>query len=388
MATVIRLKRRVDEDPLNAFVLNCKRQRVDGATAGEEDPNANGAAAGTSTILKFAGTFTKAEGIASHIQNIHKDQAKDALSRVHRPNITSRNRLATKQTAQNSRFKIVNCTRSITNVEPSEPSDNNALPLTTTIVDVEREVARLGEGTGAAAAAAAAEVPPQQHSSLPTLSGVTPDIVHSVMGNGTAALPEDQMPYFYENGVHYVYDLYVADASQNVTHIPYYTDNLDDLSVMVCDDPLYACHRGLDSDDSSDADSEDSNAENDWRNDYPDEDEDGLADGASVGEDDMVRAVEDLDLDGERELSSDEDYVRYDENEEDGFAYPRHDGVLYTDEEDDSDSEAEGINREDVRRYGTAYARYKARILREEKRDQAAGSSSSSSSTEDLNLYD
>ena len=65
---------------------------------------------------------------------------------------------------------------------------------------------------------------------------------------------------------------------------------------MVCDDPLYACHRGLDSDDSSDADSEDSNAENDWRNDYPDEDEDGLADGASVGEDDMVRAVEDLDL--------------------------------------------------------------------------------------------
>lgn len=188
-------------------------------------------------------------------------------------------------------------------------------------------------------------------------------------------------------------------------------------SVMVCDDPLYACHRGLDSDDSSDADSEDSNAENDWRNDYPDEDEDGLADGASVGEDDMVRAVEDLDLgmmmpnplcvcllllvwpcvigcflfclvDGERELSSDEDYVRYDENEEDGFAYPRHDGVLYTDEEDDSDSEAEGINREDVRRYGTAYARYKARILREEKRDQAAGSSSSSSSTEDLNVYD
>lgn len=56
MTTVIRLKRRVDEDPLNAFVLNCKRQRVE---AGEttDDPNAN--AAESSTILKFAGTFSQ-----------------------------------------------------------------------------------------------------------------------------------------------------------------------------------------------------------------------------------------------------------------------------------------------------------------------------------------
>uniref|UniRef100_A0A182NUI1 Probable RNA polymerase II nuclear localization protein SLC7A6OS n=1 Tax=Anopheles dirus TaxID=7168 RepID=A0A182NUI1_9DIPT len=372
MATVIRLKRRVDEDPLNAFVLNCKRQRVDGSTV-EDDSNANAAAAataGTSTILKFAGTFTQAEGIASHIQNIHKDQAKDALSRVHRPNITSRNRQATKQTAQNSRFKIVNCTRSISNVE-NEQSEAGGSPIATTIVDVERDVARLEDATGA---------------------GVTPDIVRSAVTDGTTDLhdgqqqqpAQQQQPYFYENGVHYVYDLYVADTSQNVTHIPYFTDNLDDLSVMVCDDPLYSSHRGLDSDDSSDADSEDSNAENNWRNDYPDEDENQYAD--SVGEEDMVRAVEDLDLDGERELSSDEDYVRYASGEDDGFAYPRDDGVLYTEEEDDSDSETEGVNREDVRRYGTAYARYKARILREEKRGHAE--SSSSSSEENFDLYD
>uniref|UniRef100_A0A182WGW1 Probable RNA polymerase II nuclear localization protein SLC7A6OS n=1 Tax=Anopheles minimus TaxID=112268 RepID=A0A182WGW1_9DIPT len=375
MATVIRLKRRVDEDPLNAFVLNCKRQRVEGAT-GEEDDNANAAGAGTSTILKFAGTFTKADGIASHIQNIHKDQAKDALSRVHRPNITSRNRLAAKQSAQNSRFKIVNCTRSIATVD-SDASDN---PITTTIVDVEREpgVARL-----------------ESHpSDMPTLVSVTPDIVNSVTNGGSSDPPQhqqqqqqhqsDQLPYFYENGVHYVYDLYVADASQNVTHIPYYVDNLDDLSVMVCDDPLYSSHRGLDSDDSSDTDSEDSNAEGNWRNDYPDEED--HPDGDSVDEEDMVHAVEDLDLEGERELSSDEDYVRYDNDEDDGFAYPRDDGVLYTDEEEDSDSDAEGVNRDDVRRYGTAYARYKARILREEKREHAE--SSSSSSEENFDLYD
>uniref|UniRef100_A0A182MJ55 Probable RNA polymerase II nuclear localization protein SLC7A6OS n=1 Tax=Anopheles culicifacies TaxID=139723 RepID=A0A182MJ55_9DIPT len=376
MATVIRLKRRVDEDPLNAFVLNCKRQRVEGATV-DEDGNANTAAAGTSTILKFAGTFTKAEGIASHIQNIHKDQAKDALSRVHRPNITSRNRLVAKQNAQNSRFKIVNCTRSIATVD-SDASDN---PITTTIVDVEREpgVARLESHTC---------VSPD----MPALVSVTPDIVNSATNGETFDLLQqqqeqhqtEQMPYFYENGVHYVYDLYVADASQNVTHIPYYVDNLDDLSVMVCDDPLYSSHRGLDSDDSSDTDSEDSNAEGNWRNDYPDEEDN--PDGDSVDEEDMVRAVEDLDLEGERELSSDEDYVRYDNDEDDGFAYPRDDGVLYTDEEEDSDSDTEGVNKDDIRRYGTAYARYKARILREEKRGHAE--SSSSSSEENFDLYD
>ncbi|XP_052894710.1 probable RNA polymerase II nuclear localization protein SLC7A6OS [Anopheles moucheti] len=374
MATVIRLKRRVDEDPLNAFVLNCKRQRVEGEVTGDEDDNANeAAAAGTSTILKFAGTFSKAEGIASHIQNIHKDQAKDALSRVHRPNITSRNRLATKQSAQNSRFKIVNCTRSIATVESSDTSDN---PFTTTIVDVEREpgVARLENVTP----------------DMPALASVTPDIVNSVTNGGASNLQQhqsEQQPYFYENGVHYVYDLYVADASQNVTHIPYYIDNLDDLSVMVCDDPLYSSHRGLDSDDSSDSDSDDSNAEGNWRHDYPDEED--RPDGDSVDEEDMLRAVEDLDLDGERELSSDEDYVRYDNGEEDGedgFAYKRNDGVLYTDEEEDSDSDMEGVNRDDVRRYGTAYARYKARILREEKRGHAE--SSSSSSEENFDLYD
>uniref|UniRef100_A0A182IYP4 Probable RNA polymerase II nuclear localization protein SLC7A6OS n=1 Tax=Anopheles atroparvus TaxID=41427 RepID=A0A182IYP4_ANOAO len=363
MATVIRLKRRVDEDPLNAFVLNCKRQRVEGSSA-ELEPNAN-VEEGSSTILKFAGTFTKAEGIASHLQNIHKDQAKDAVSRVHRPNITPRNRLATKQNAQNNRFKIVNCTRSITNLE----SEQTETAIPTTIVDVERDDVRLEEVVVTAG---------QQEPAL--ITPATEDV----------AARQEQMQqsfgghYSYENGVHYVYDLYVADTSPNVTHIPYFTGNLDELSVMVCDDPLYSSHRGLDSDDSSDADSEDSNAENNWRNEYPEEED--QQDDKSIGEEDILRAVEELDLDGERELSSDDDYVRYDDGEEDGFVYPRDDGVLYTDEEDDSNSDLEGVDREDVRRYGTAYARYKARILREDARK--GEESSTTSSEENFDLYD
>uniref|UniRef100_A0A2M4BSB5 Probable RNA polymerase II nuclear localization protein SLC7A6OS n=1 Tax=Anopheles marajoara TaxID=58244 RepID=A0A2M4BSB5_9DIPT len=354
MTTVIRLKRRVDEDPLNAFVLNCKRQRVE---AGEptDDPNAN--AAESSTILKFAGTFSQAEGIASHLQNIHKDQAKDAISRVHRPNIKPRNRAAAKQIAQNDRFRIVNCTRSITN-----ETESTVDGIPTTIVDVERDDVRLPEEEAAATVV----------TSPPSSSAI--DVAEPHAQQQSHQLVET---FTYENGVRYVYDLYVADTSQhhNTAHSPYYTDNLDDLSVMVCDDPLYSLHRGdLDSDDSSDSDSEDSNAEDNWRNEYPDEEDDVR----SIGEEDMRRAVEEIDLDGDRSLSSDDG--------EEAFVYPPTDGVLYTDEEEDSLSDIGDVNRDDVKRYGTAYARYKARILRElEGRD---GESSSSSSEENFDLYD
>jgi hypothetical protein len=55
MSAVIRMKRRVDEEPLNAFVLNCKRQKTDGPA---DDAGAEQAQSETSTILKFAGTIS------------------------------------------------------------------------------------------------------------------------------------------------------------------------------------------------------------------------------------------------------------------------------------------------------------------------------------------
>lgn len=51
MAAVIRVKRRIDEEPFNKFVLNCKKRKLDEP----EQENQTGKD-GTSTILKFAGT--------------------------------------------------------------------------------------------------------------------------------------------------------------------------------------------------------------------------------------------------------------------------------------------------------------------------------------------
>lgn len=102
---------------------------------------------------------------------------------------------------------------------------------------------------------------------------------------------------------------------------------------------------------------EDSNDENNWRNDYPDEDEFD----ESVDEDDMRRAMEDFDLDGNRELSSDDsNFGEAEEEKSNGFVYS-------------IDSEAIGFEDDldycDVNRYGEAYARYKKRILKNAHRD-------------------
>lgn len=48
MAALIRLKRRLSEEPLEALVLNCKRQKRDKENRAEEED--------IKTVLKFAGT--------------------------------------------------------------------------------------------------------------------------------------------------------------------------------------------------------------------------------------------------------------------------------------------------------------------------------------------
>lgn len=62
-ATVIRVKRRVDEEPLNAFVLNSKKRRFENIDDADDDTDAAASAGGaasahgqSTTVVKFAGT--------------------------------------------------------------------------------------------------------------------------------------------------------------------------------------------------------------------------------------------------------------------------------------------------------------------------------------------
>lgn len=65
MSAVIRIKRHIDEEPLSAFLLNCKKRRTsdpettvlqDGACGSSSRENDTES---TTQILKFAGTVTK-----------------------------------------------------------------------------------------------------------------------------------------------------------------------------------------------------------------------------------------------------------------------------------------------------------------------------------------
>lgn len=121
-------------------------------------------------------------------------------------------------------------------------------------------------------------------------------------------------------------------------------------SILDYNDYLYSQPRLVNSDDSDDDEivpwDEDSNDENHWRNDYPDEE--SVSEDESIGERDMRRAMNNVDIGNELSSSDDEhrnDWVHSIDSEAINF-------------EDDMDYC-------DVNRYGEAYARYRKRVVRE-----------------------
>lgn len=118
-------------------------------------------------------------------------------------------------------------------------------------------------------------------------------------------------------------------------------------SILEYNDYLYSRPRLMDSDSEEELDlgDDDSNDENNFRNDYPDEDQ--MSDNESIGERDMRRAMNNFDIG--LDLSSDEE-------NENGFVYSvDSEGISFEDD----------LDYCDVNRYGEAYARYKKRALQE-----------------------
>lgn len=67
MAALIRVKRRIDEEPLNAFVLNCKKRKITNDTDKEKEVN-EATDDEISTILRFAGTVK--DGVRKFLLNV------------------------------------------------------------------------------------------------------------------------------------------------------------------------------------------------------------------------------------------------------------------------------------------------------------------------------
>ncbi|XP_045458582.1 probable RNA polymerase II nuclear localization protein SLC7A6OS [Melitaea cinxia] len=254
-STFLRVKRRLEDNPQDAFVLLCKRMKTD---TEEISPS----------LFVFRGTVESQE--PTHVKRLAPNSFKlKTFTNVN--DIISKMRKERKDFATESRYKVVNCSRGVKIV--TEKNDNYD------IVDLQMTDLQKKE--------------------------------------------EEQ-----ENE-QYIYDLYTSakedfDISMldNLVSIENYETEL-----------IYGSARDNGLMESDVEDSDDSNAENYFKNDYPD------SDPSSIDEDDMVEAVKNCNI--EDDLSSDID-----------------EDMIY-------DEPAEFFN-EDVKRYGIAYAKYKARVLSEQ----------------------
>lgn len=267
MAAILRVKRRNDDEPLNALVITCKRRK----TAENEEAEEAAASDPLTTVLKFAGTVKNQEAdVVDHlVKTLGKDELKTNYKR-HAVNVLDKIREKTKQASIENRYKVINCNRSLDTSHVDELED------TVTVIDVEDSVS----------CSIAAKDPAK-------------------------------------NDDAYVYDLYYTQTGDDL-----YFD--DKLSVHMLDQELVFDTYRDNGHSENECESEDSNSESNWRNDYPDSDHSE----GSVSEDDIRNAVKDMRLDDCSDLSSEDDFV---------FA----------------------VNEQDVEKYGFTYARYKARVARE-----------------------
>nr|CAD7406116.1 unnamed protein product [Timema poppensis] len=201
-----------------------------------------------------------AENVALHLSSNLK---KDPKTHSHIPDIRSKLRSETKDISQQNRFKVVNCFRALDDQASLEETiksyssstnlENNSTK-SLTVVDVES-----------------------------SNTDVSEDKIKPQLLDGPSAEEND----------HYVYDLY-------------YTGDVDDMLIenLVSVQPLQSdllYHRRSSSRLSDSEDSEDSNAENNIGNDYPDTEEDN-----SIDEDDMRAAIR-MEDDRFDDLSSDDE---------------------------------------------------------------------------------
>ncbi|KAJ8948891.1 hypothetical protein NQ318_005512 [Aromia moschata] len=290
MAAVVRVKRRLEETPLEGLILSCKRRKIshDKETSTSKNPELSAA------VLKFAGTIKEDENVFTHLKKQQIPELSDLKEQFkkHAVNLTDKLRFEKQESSKSNRYKIVNCFRS-QSIDDPVTSDKSQSEYT--VFDVETDL------------------------------------------NDNNSKTENQN--IVESDVKYVYDLYYTNSDDFGD-----AEVEDYVSVYPLSNALITGStrdNGLNEPDSDDG-SEDSNAENNWRNDYPDE-----SDMESVNEDDMVEAIKNIDI-GEDLLSSDEG--------EEGFVYS-------------IDSEGAGfeedIDESDVFRYGERYAKFRAKYKKE-----------------------
>ncbi|XP_001355752.3 probable RNA polymerase II nuclear localization protein SLC7A6OS isoform X1 [Drosophila pseudoobscura] len=349
MPAVVRIKRRIDEEPHTAFVLNGKRRRLHNdenslATAqvlSGADPTAAAADKDElTTVLKFAGTLAKQDDSATKqfaAARLNKATAKELVQQKSNDAAIAsalrrdRQRQEAQQTTREQRFRVVNCLR--TTLDDTNESEGAVGGSSTdeasqiTILDIESQQQQQQRTETAAAGGQLAE--------------------DEQLQPGGGLQHDQQQPA--DSDIGYVYDLYVPENEMQAAYVDMMDDNY--LSVIPMGDIILEdCYNDAD----EEYDSEDSNQENYYANDYPDDEE------AAMGsDDDLAREMnkfvfdDDEDEDGNVTSSDSEGYNTY------------HDPYIHS-INTSNDSFADDVDFCNTdRERGSAYERYRRRIMRE-----------------------
>ncbi|XP_022230174.2 uncharacterized protein LOC111079333 isoform X3 [Drosophila obscura] len=244
MPAVVRIKRRIDEEPHTAFVLNGKRRRLhsDENALGTAqllpgaDPSASADAADKdelTTVLKFAGTLTKQDDSATKqfaAARMNKATAKELVQqKSNAAAIASalrrdRQRLEAQQTTREQRFRVVNCLRTtLDDINENEgaaggsssSSNNNKddAAAKITILDIEshqQQQQRTGAAGDIETAATAA-------------GGLLTEEEQRQPGGGGHQQLDQQQPA--DSDIGYVYDLYVPENEMQAAYVDMMDDN-------------------------------------------------------------------------------------------------------------------------------------------------------------------
>lgn len=348
MPAVVRVKRRIDEEPLSAFVLNGKRRRLE-----EDNASALTNKDELSTLLKFAGTINEQDDSATtQYARLTKEEAKElVLQKTQKPsNATDKARQEMRQHQHEQRFRVVNCLRTTMDV-PEDSLDEAKSKVT--IVDIEKhsmnDIKTVETNTTTT------------NSATNLLEASTSSAAAAAAAAAALTMPTDS-----DTG--YVYDLYIPDNEQQADYVDLMDDNY--LSIRAFDNLIYEDRYNNDEDE---CDSEDSNEENHFGNDYPDEDDDAAMNSDREDLDEVDEYEDECAKDLRRGLKK---FVFNDDDEENGEDDSSSDDDGYVNAYRDPyvhaiDPDEEGFCNDvdscDVDRYGMAYARYKARLLKKSK---------------------
>ncbi|KQS61863.1 uncharacterized protein LOC6549096 isoform X2 [Drosophila erecta] len=215
MPAVVRIKRRIDEEPHTAFVLNGKRRRLHNDENAPEDSGAVAGAAASdkdelTTVLKFAGTLEKQDDCATRqfaAARLNKAAARELVQqqRSNDAAIASalrrdRQRQEAQENAREQRFRVVNCLRSTLENSAAEAdfpeSQSQESSSHITIVDIESQQQQQTGTENAAAQEQQLEIEPSHDQQQPA-----------------------------DSDVGYVYDLYVPENEMQAAYVDMMDDN-------------------------------------------------------------------------------------------------------------------------------------------------------------------